>query len=87
MRQIYKYQLPLRKPGMFMMAMPVVEKFLKLDWQNGHMCLWALHADTESQSVRKFLIAGTGYEIPPGFEYIGTWTDGPFIWHLFVDPK
>jgi hypothetical protein len=87
MRTIYKYQLPLRTPGVFMMAMPLVEKFVKLDWQQGHMCLWILHANTDSQDVRKFLIVGTEHEVLPGYEHIGTWTDGPFVWHLFVEPK
>lgn len=30
-----------------------------------------------------FIVVGTGHFIPPGFDWIATTQEGPFVWHLY----
>lgn len=67
--------------------MPVSTKILTVQNQREWMYIWAL-VNTEAPKEKcKFMIFGTGHEIPKGvhLEYIGTtqYDDGHFVWHLF----
>lgn len=52
----------------------------------GVACMWAL-VDPDAPTERVQLeIYGTGHPIPDGRTFIGSWLDGPFVWHLFASP-
>ena len=53
------------------------------------LCIWA-QIDTEKEMVnRKILCWGTGWPLEdalaefPAAEFVGTVTDGPYMWHIF----
>lgn len=50
----------------------------------GVSVFWATEPGVrEAEAKRKFLVVGTGAEIPPEFtKYHGTWINGRFVWHL-----
>jgi hypothetical protein len=50
----------------------------------GQLCVWAMVESTGVGYDRHLQIVGTGAEVPGGpVKYIGTSTQGPFVWHLF----
>ena len=57
-------------------------QFLTLQLQNGVPTAWFLVDPTKLQS-RVFAIIGTGHEVPNNSQYLATWQDSPFVWHLF----
>ena len=49
----------------------------------GESCLWAEidpDADTE---MRHFRVIGTGHIVPENAEHVGSYIDGPFMWHVY----
>jgi len=45
--------------------------------------LW-VDVDTEAKRVkRRFVVVGTGHEIPAGGVFVGSVKDSPYMWHLF----
>ena len=30
-----------------------------------------------------FTVVGTGHPVPAGFDYAGTFFDGPYVWHVY----
>ena len=59
-------------------------KVLTVQPQNERAKLWC-EADTEdlSETVIETRIIGTGDEVPAQFEYVTTYQDGPFVWHVY----
>lgn len=46
--------------------------------------IWAKVDPRNETEIRKFEVIGTGHQFDDtGKEYIGTYFDGPFVWHLF----
>lgn len=45
--------------------------------------IWAGCNPDADPVTRSFQIFGTGHPIPDGAEYVGTFTAGPFVWHVF----
>lgn len=85
MKMIYKYQLPGTANGVvaeFLMPAHAEIVHAGLD-PNHYPCLWAIVEVSNTETVRRFCIAGTGREIPKNTIYIKSWVDGPFTWHLF----
>lgn len=50
---------------------------------DGVACVWALVDPHAWNEHRSFHIYGTGHEVPAGALHIGSWVEGPFVWHLF----
>lgn len=66
-------------------SMPRGAKFLHVSLQAGEPCLWAI-VDPQADKVRRLIrVRGTGYEIPDGDSelHIGTFQQGPYVWHVF----
>lgn len=89
MKTIYKYEFPIR--GEFFLKLPEGAKPLTAFVQvpNKHSnrrsaMLWA-EVDTEAKPTDyMFMVVGTGNPIPiDATKYIATFTDGPFVWHLY----
>ncbi len=81
--QIWKF--PFGVEGRFELRMPVGAKILKVEVQNGKPTMWALVNPSKPEEVRRFLIIGTGHDLPPDLpiRYIETFQHPPFVWHLF----
>lgn len=82
---IYKYPLndfPITdKP----ITMPLGSHPIKVDLDGGgNPCIWVIFESLEAETEdRYFKIFGTGHEIPEGHWYIGTFSHGIFVWHVF----
>ena len=80
-KTIYKYNLSVFADNDF--DMPKGTTPLHVDNQQDHLCLWA-EVDTDLPKQRRsFVIVGTGHEIPPDAQYVGTAQVDPFVWHVF----
>jgi hypothetical protein len=78
-------------------AMEPEAEVLCLFWQDGRPTIWALVPDlcapenfdkdaapTDTVvNTRTFVKVGTGEPIPDDYTYIGTLSEGRFIWHFF----
>lgn len=82
MRRIFKY--PVQVTDEFTLMMPYSAKPLSVQTQGGRPCLWALVDDDAPTVSRTFCVVGTGNPFPENAHtFVGTWQDGPFVWHLF----
>ena len=81
MRTIYKYPV---EPGKTA-TVPANGKVVHAGYDpNGAPCCWVEHDVQHSQLLtRSVRIFGTGHPIPEGWTYGATFTDGPFIWHVY----
>jgi hypothetical protein len=83
MTVIYKY--PILITDLQTITLPSGATFVKvgLDPQ-GQICLWAI-VDPELPVTREYIhIRGTGQpltDLPT--RYLGSFNDGPFVWHVF----
>ena len=81
MKQIWKYKVE------NVIEMPKGAEILSVQIQNGEMfnaCIWAKVNSENELEKRKFVIIGTGHSFDDtNMKYIGTYQDGPFVWHLF----
>lgn len=94
---IFKYQLPDNYTvEQFRILLPSMGKVLTVQMQNGKPHIWVQFEPGARKCERDFLVVGTGeqFEIreerlgPMSREvqmskYIGTWQDGPHVWHLY----
>lgn len=53
----------------------------------GALSFWAVVDPNAPTEPRRFRIFGTGWSVEPGYTYIGTGFDGPFVWHLFENVR
>lgn len=82
MIKILKYQHSGELETEEAITVPSIANIVHVAMQHGKVTFWAV-VETESEPiVRRFMIAGTGWELPAGVKYIGTAYDGPFVWHL-----
>lgn len=82
-RTIYKYPFSIDKE--FTIRMPSEAEILCVQMQNGVPHLWAIVDTNNAEEERRFNIYGTGWPRQPlsKSQYIGTFQDPPFVWHLF----
>lgn len=46
-------------------------------------CLW-IEVDLEQPlETHEFRVVGTGWIVPENSNYVGTYIDGPFVWHVY----
>jgi len=82
MKAIYKYTVD--KDPTFI-SIPKGAKIVHVDKQRDSACFWAI-VDTEARMENRiFRVVGTGWDIS-GYYYIGTYQDGPFVWHIVEQP-
>jgi len=69
--------------GVIELGMPA--KFLHVAVKDDSPWVWIQHCPDSSVKVNaEIKIIGTGEEIPEGFEFLGTWLDGVFVWHAYA---
>ena len=81
---IWKYELEMT--GRQMVTMPENARPLAVQVQGSVPVMWALVDSSRRSEDREFVMYGTGQRLPdaPG-TYLGTFQNGPFVFHLF-DP-
>ena len=91
MRTIWKFTLEMmRQPQPI--TLPAGAFVLTAREQGGAICMWVEVDTSAANTVRRFEVFGTGWEMPPGTRgYIGTvqFTDGsPLVFHVYerLDP-
>ena len=80
-KQIWKYSLE------NIIEMPKGAEILTIDIQNGQMFnaqMWVKVNTENEMEKRMFEVIGTGQNFDDtNKKYIGTYQDGPFVWHVF----
>lgn len=88
---VYKYTLPPFSAAAIRMQRGA--RVLHIAGQRDRVCLWALvdpHAEMEE---RRFVVVGTGHEMPPGepesFRHLGTvlLDGGALVFHVFEEDQ
>ena len=83
MREIRKWHAPFSGTKLLVSKDAKVRLF---GAQNGSLHVWietepgALDEEIEE---RTYIVVGTGHQIPPGFDHVGSTQDPPFVWHLY----
>jgi hypothetical protein len=80
-KQIWKYKLD----GVISsIEIPLDGKVLTVQIQNEVPHIWVLVNPENQVETRGFRVVGTGHPFDDtDSKYIGTFQDGPFVWHLF----
>ena len=88
MKVIYKYLVPLTAD--FRLSLPPLAQVLSVQMQNGSPQMWVLQDANLANSTqeRRFMVIGTGHQIPDNLSsvhHLGTFqmNDGVFVWHVF----
>ena len=85
MHTIWKYPLP--RPDTFILELPKGAKFLSARMQGENPQSWWLLDETLEKVPRKFVVLGTGHEVPEHekLTFLTTFQvhGGAFIFHLF----
>jgi len=85
--QVWKFEL---RHVSNIVEMPIDSEVLCAKKQRDVPCIW-VRVDPEKEKVkRRFLIVGTGHEIPESqfAHYVGTFfgdSVGSYVWHVFED--
>lgn len=80
-RQVFKYPLALAE--VVELDIPEGGRVLTLGVQQGIPMLWVLVDVVQPMERRTFITVGTGHEVPWATTFVGTWFDGPYVWHVF----
>lgn len=85
MKTIYKYDLPNVTNTKFILSLPKGAKFLCVQTQRDKPKMWFIINPDKPVEQVVFRVIGTGIDIEDNFndEYLGTFQEGPFVWHLF----
>lgn len=82
MRTIHKFDVAIG--GEVTHWLPADAKVVHAAMQKGIPCIWVeLEAYNRRRAYRKFRVFGTGEAIPTGVSHVGTFFDGPFVWHVY----
>jgi hypothetical protein len=98
MKAIHRFEIPMEEAaetgGYFTLELPLTSIPLYVDVQDRapHApCVWALVDQGRELAKRRFLMAGTGHTFPDfdyisKSEYIGTFQQNGFVWHIWEVP-
>lgn len=79
MKTIWKYVVESK------LEMPTGARIIHADIQNEEACLWAIVDPEAPKETRSFAIRGTGHPVDDKLEYVFSWQQGIFVWHLFEE--
>lgn len=84
MRSIWKFPLGVALDDKAAeVTMPEGAQVAHFGLQDGSPTVWALVDSDNPPEPRRFQIFGTGHPLPRGCRHVGTYGDGPFVWHVF----
>ena len=63
--------------------MPGGAQVLHVGEQSGLLCLWALVDPNIPKVQHTFFIRGTGHQVSPILDHVGSAWLRPFMWHVF----
>jgi hypothetical protein len=91
MKTIWKFQIPVpTADGSAAIETPLDWSPLSLQWQDGHVCVWAIVNPASLKVRRALLVLGTGWDVPQDrtLVHLGTYQehDGAYVWHVFDCP-
>jgi hypothetical protein len=84
MKTIWKYPVGFYGPNHI--SLPADAKILHVDRRDhiSHaVAFWAEVNPSIPSEIRSFQVVGTGHQISPNMEHIGTTIDGSYVWHLY----
>ena len=80
MRTIWKFKLQFEER--FTLPLPDDYKVLKVS--DGYMWIEGTHGGPIKElTKRMFTIVGTGTSVPDGFQHVGTYFEGAYVWHVY----
>lgn len=84
-KAVWKFPLNTDRGTALDIKMPRNAKPLCVQMQKGVATIWCEIEVGEEFVTRSFEVVGTGWEFSAdaALEYVGTWQDGPFVWHLY----
>lgn len=86
MKTIYKYQFPIEDN--FEIEFPDGYEIIYVGLQNNIPTLWAIvPLQTEMTVTHRFSVRGTGHPFETEGDYIATFFQEPYVWHLFKQLK
>ena len=77
MRTIWKFKIELEER----FTLPLPENFKVLKVSDGY--IWIEGTFTSVCSSRIFAIVRTGTSVPDGFQHVGTYFEGAYVWHVY----
>lgn len=81
--KIYKYPIQIAGPQELKMPRGMTPLHVGLD-PIGVPCIWAkVEPESEIHGYTVW-VCGTGHDAPEDFLHIGTFIQGPFVWHVFM---
>jgi hypothetical protein len=82
---VYKYPLSMNCDER--VKMPEGARIVQVGFDGDRTpCVWALVDPRKLPTVeRHFGVYGTGGHVPDYWEYVGTFFDLPFVWHIFEE--
>lgn len=82
MTRTYKFKVPVG--GMVPINIQRDARIVHIDIQGRDVHFWAIIDDDYPLVIRRFIVLGTGWEIPARYKHIGTaQSRDEFVWHLF----
>ena len=82
MKTIYKY--PFSIDDSFSIDIPETSKILRIALDPTNIpCVWVALDTSDKVVTKKFIIKGTGHNITKVGEYITSFNQGCFVWHVF----
>jgi hypothetical protein len=82
MRQVYKYNIP--RQELSTIEIPFDSTFLHIGIQDGLIMMWIEVDPEKDKHPRSFFVIGTGWEVPPNANYVGTVFIDEFVWHVYT---
>lgn len=84
MRTIWKFPIPTATTtDAVTLEMPKGAQVVRFASQAGVPTIWALVDDQAALEDRPFQTFGTGHPVTDGAQYVGSYEQGPFVWHVF----
>lgn len=87
-KKIFKFPFPIRDVAEI--AIQERHEILKIECQGDNAWLWAIvDANQQPDFILRLRVFGTGHPLPPDYSrqnYLTTFQQGPFVWHVFRYP-
>ena len=82
MKAIWKYPLSFSE-DYHEVAVPRGAQFIMAAMQHGQPTVWAEVDPSQPRATTTLSIHGTGHKVGDNEHYIDSFSNGPFVWHVF----
>lgn len=80
MRKIYKYSVRSGASAAIPAGGTVIH--VGLD-PSKNSCVW-VEVDPGAPKTDTVFVLGTGWDVPDSLTHVGSWVEGPYVWHAYV---